>query len=494
VVSLLCEEEGGSARQAALSSSEAATCRELSVLTNSAKLEHRYALPLNELEVSLKAGDTKRSKSIVEILLSVLKETREEQAVDKAKHQINLDKYFKQSWELMKILLDEAAFQKQTRTRMEANRVLIRARMSDNEEQRINQNRALGARTEKEDSCGISNEEYGVREALRKEDLENLAKLKSLLRALYDKKMPKSCPKHNRVICTSKDNGWCIYVGKSPSNEQRCSCNVGFYGDACQFRMCPGGAKNLYQADAPGSCSDRGTCNPLTGMCNCGAAFYHGPKNACDYKHTPKDLAGNWDTCSGKARGTVDPVRGICNCKEEFYAPACEQRKCPNSNGVLYPIVSGNACNGRGACSVEKGTCKCREMFFGASCEFEKCPENCRGRGTCNDVTGHCACNKGWHGHACEFQSCPNDCSGGGKCNRSDGKCVCSMGYSGLACEKTKRCTAANLNNNRMNWWTVWDKPGWLVCPKGQLLYQLKRSNCNALSCIESGGCAAGCM
>merc|ERR1712057_83553 len=30
-----------------------------------------------------------------------------------------------------------------------------------------------------------------------------------------------------------------------------------------------------------------------------------------------------------------------------------------------------------------------------------------------------------------------------------------------------------------------------MVCPKGQLMYQLKRSNCQALSCIESGGCEA---
>lgn len=44
-----------------------------------------------------------------------------------------------------------------------------------------------------------------------------------------------------------------------------------------------------------------------------------------------------------------------------------------------------------------------------------------------------------------------------------------------------------------MNWWTVWDKPGWLVCPKGQLMYRLQRSNCQALSCLESGGCAAAC-
>merc|ERR1712146_383383 len=43
------------------------------------------------------------------------------------------------------------------------------------------------------------------------------------------------------------------------------------------------------------------------------------------------------------------------------------------------------------------------------------------------------------------------------------------------------------------NWWTVWDKPGWLVCPKGQLMWKMQRSNCQALSCLESGGCAAEC-
>merc|ERR1712054_173373 len=396
----------------------------------------------------------------------------------------------------------------------EQRRVQILQRMSDSEAQRINQNKALAARTTKEDACAISNEEYGVREMLRLEDLENLAKLKSLLRALYDKKMPVNCPKHNRVLCTTKDNGWCIYTGKSPSNEQRCSCNVGFYGDACQHRMCPGLSKNLYKHDSPGACSDRGVCNPLDGVCKCGPEFYKGPKQACEFKHTPKDLKGVPDTCSG--HGQVDKIRGKCWCdvvppasggatsgdklvsmkgqvNVKYYGEACEQMKCSNSNGVLYPVVSGNACNGRGACSVKTGECTCKPPYHGKSCEFENCPEDCRGKGACDTATGKCACHKGFRGHACEFLFCPNDCSGGGKCNRNDGVCLCSMGYSGKACEKTSRCSAANLNSDKMNWWTVWDKPGWMVCPKGQLLYQLKRSGCQALSCIESGGCAAGC-
>jgi len=489
-VELLEEEEED--ENTALNTSEMAAYRELTLLTKTAKLPSKYSLPLSELALSLKAGDTARSKSIVEILLQVLKETREEQAEDKRKHTENLNSYYKQSLDQMKILNEEAAKQAQLRSEMESARELILHKMIDSETQRKNQNQALAARTLTEDRCATTNEEYGVREALRLEDLENIAKLKSLLRALYDKKMPTACPKHNRVMCSSKENGWCIYAKRKPSNEQRCSCNVGFYGEACQFRMCPGLSKNLYQAGATGVCSERGACNPLNGLCHCRVEYYHGPKTACDYKHAPKSKNGEIDNkCT--SRGALDKIRGVCNCRLEFYGPGCEQKRCPNSNGVLYPLVSGNACNGRGACSIENGKCTCGVPYSGTSCEFESCPENCRGRGGCNTATGKCACKDPFFGPACEFRTCPFDCSGGGQCNRNDGLCVCNMGYSGKVCQKTSRCAAQNLNSNKMNWWTVWDKPGWMVCPKGQLMYQMKRSLCQALSCIESGGCAAGC-
>merc|ERR1711959_121202 len=266
LVTLLSEEEEdlSATHQTALSAAEAQACRELTLMTTSAKLPHRYAMPLNELALSIKAGDTRRSKSIVEILLSVLKETRQEQAADKAKHQAELDKFFKQSWEHMKILLAEAAFQAETRNTMEQKRVQILQRMSDSEVQRINQNKALAARTTKEDACAVSNEEYGVREMLRLEDLENLAKLKSLLRSLYELRKPVACPRHNRVICTNKDRGWCIFAERA-GNKQVCSCMVGFYGNACQFRMCPGISKNLYKATDEGVCSNRGVCDPVKG-------------------------------------------------------------------------------------------------------------------------------------------------------------------------------------------------------------------------------------
>merc|ERR1711907_837829 len=66
--------------------------------------------------------------------------------------------------------------------------------------------------------------------------------------------------------------------------------------------------------------------------------------------------------------GTCDKKRGICHCEEGFSGPGCENKSCPNSNGVLYPFNSANACNGRGACDVETGKCACTQPYYGDSC------------------------------------------------------------------------------------------------------------------------------
>merc|ERR1712196_71390 len=67
------------------------------------------------------------------------------------------------------------------------------------------------------------------------------------------------------------------------------------------------------------------------------------------------------------------------------------------------------------------------------------------------------------------------------------------MGFTGERCERSTRCTARSLNTPETNWYTLWDKPGWIACPKGQLLYGLKRNSCTALPCLDTGSCAAGC-
>lgn len=295
--------------------------------------------------------------------------------------------------------------------------------------------------------------------------------------------------------------------------------------------MCPGLAKNLYPHDAAtGVCSNqagketRGSCNKMTGLCTCNddpkstRRFYHGPKRACEWARAPPSKNGEVDNkCSGRGRSFqnkadpeniityadgYDKVRGDCHCMLEFWGPGCEFKKCPGgaklaSGAVLYPSTSSNACSGRGACSNEDGTCSCPWPFRGTQCEFEDCPGDCRasGKSACDSSTGKCMCKDPTWGHECEYLSCPADCNGsGGECNRNDGKCICKMGYSGTTCQQTKRCDAKkSLYTDATNWWTVWDKPGWITCPHGQLLHQLKRSGCSALSCIDSGACAAGC-
>lgn len=355
-------------------------------------------------------------------------------------------------------------------------------------------------RTSEEDRCEKLESEYGVRESIRLEDLENIAKLVSLLRSLYDKKEPTNCLKGKaepKVMCTHKDNGWCIW-NQQQGNDQRCSCNVGYYGDVCENKMCPGNGEVLYEAKADGVCSNHGKCDTDTGACaKCDEGFYHGPKKACEWKHCPMSKSGAVDElCSG--HGTCDKKRGQCNCVDAWSGPGCQYKKCPNSNGVLYPFQSGNACDGRGACSAETGKCSCSQPYKGKACELSNCPRDCMKRGGCNEATGKCQCPNGYSGEACEFVSCPDDCNApqAGECNRLSGKCICKMGFSGDRCRKSTRCPVSRgekLALKVVNWYTVWDKPGWITCPPGQNIHALRRSTCDALECLEAGACAAPC-
>lgn len=44
-----------------------------------------------------------------------------------------------------------------------------------------------------------------------------------------------------------------------------------------------------------------------------------------------------------------------------------------------------------------------------------------------------------------------------------------------------------------VDWYSIWDKPGWATCPIGQSIYALRRSACDALDCLEAASCAAPC-
>jgi hypothetical protein len=510
-----------------LSEDEQRATDELEALGKNANLQDHYTRPLIELGEAIKSGNTRRSRSIVEILLEILAEIRAEIALAKKEFQIYMDEKFDISEAAKAIMAQCIVDQADAKTEMTRLKALIDTKIGHSNDERNKMLKTHKSRTEDEQVCWDEEEQWGITEAINLEDLENLIKLKSLLRGLYEKKMPKNCKKFNGVMCTSSDAGWCVYIQEKASmgSDQRCSCNVGFYGEKCEFRMCPGLGQTLYRApgpDAPddgsaGVCSERGDCDPISGTCSChteetngvlSGGFYHGPKNACEYKYAPISKNGVLDNlCSG--RGEYDHVRGRCNCEYDFHGSSCQEKKCYNSLGLKFEGASAQACDGHGACNTETGLCYCEAPYYHdqseedgtGACDKQRCQDNCNGRGNCNTITGKCACTPGtkYAGEedACRWHLC-NDgdgCGGSanGWCNRMDGKCLCMMGFSGYKCDKDKRCAKKTLNEPEMNWWTVWDKPGWLVCPKGQLIYQLERSLCEALSCLDSGSCAAAC-
>jgi hypothetical protein len=285
----------------ALSEAEESATRELEILSKGADLRSQYAVPLSELALSIRNGDTKRSKSIVTIIMEVLNETREEVSKAKAIFQVKMDDYYKTSMAYKGIMLNCETDQKNHMTILERNRIMIIEKMASTEKERLSSNLALKSRKQTEHACWKDEETYSLAEAINKEDLENLYKLKSLLRSLYNKKHPKACPKFGGKMCSSQEAGWCIYTKDKASegNDQRCSCNVGFYGPACQYKQCPGTAFALYNKGAPGACSDRGECDHTNGLCVCRKEFYHGPKNACDFKHAPPSKGGVIDNKAG---------------------------------------------------------------------------------------------------------------------------------------------------------------------------------------------------
>merc|ERR1712159_241815 len=258
------------------------------------QMPDKYKMPLVQLALAIKEGATKRSKSIVQILMDVMAVTRHEQAEDKRKHNEGLEKDYVSSWRLWDVLKASLDEQRRLRDEMEARRVRILQNNKDDDVKRDDLKEALTIKHATQDQCAHKNQDFGEAEGYRKEDLENLVKLKSLLRMLYFKKKPTSCARNagTKAICSGMDRGWCVFSDEpcpsdakvcEPKNEQRCSCNVGFYGDACQYTMCPGIAKNLYKHDAAGVCSNtpaetRGKCDKNTGTCTCydGAAHLRG--------------------------------------------------------------------------------------------------------------------------------------------------------------------------------------------------------------------------
>jgi hypothetical protein len=493
------QELGETLEDSPLDATERPALRTMEELASTRKLQSKLSTPLVELVIALKKGKRRKALNIVQVLINVRKTIHEEQIEDKMTLHRTLEELYERAWAIQSELNAQRTSQGGFEGQAEEARQRILSLMEDNELQRQSLKNQRKIKLNEEERCATTMADYGLRVSVRDEDLENLSKLKSLLRALYQKQMPTEC-KEGAMIkqrCSGEDHGWCVFDDvKGP--EQHCSCNYGYYGETCEFTMCPGLGHVSHKADSPAVCSERGTCSRLTGLCeSCGDGFYHGTKQACELKHCPASIGAEGtepvvdEKCSG--HGECDTKRGVCNCPYEWSGDSCQNMKCPNSNSVLYPIESANACNGRGACDVKTGTCSCEAPYSGKTCELQACERECSARGGCDTATGKCFCNKPFEGKVCNQIQCKDDCNDGGWCDRISGKCLCKKGFSGETCLTSTRCSNLENSTPQANWYTMWDKPGWIVCPDTQVLFAIERSGCNALSCLNSGKCATPC-
>ena len=162
-------------------------------------------------------------------------------------------------------------------------------------------------------------------------------------------------------------------------------------------------------------CSNRGTCDRETGICNCYKDFESsdgrgklGALGDCGYYNgTGLDrcpaAVGLWgkehDVCSGLRQANGYRVNCTadfkCNCTAGYSGTACEYLDCPRARPWHDEAVDGvghhnkTACSSRGLCDREKGECSCdvNGLFEGAACEKMSCALNnslpCGGLGEC---------------------------------------------------------------------------------------------------------------
>jgi hypothetical protein len=438
----------------------------------------RQALAM--LDNKVRAG-----KPLVMLLVDLRKQLKNEQDKDDVEWLSALKDFHRREADINRALAIEKHRQQRytalVRTHRNAIREHIRSLVRNHEEFRIAK-RAFNAERRR---CKKEEVQYSVRYQINQEEQLNIKRLMSLLRAWSSKKIPR-CP----AQCTDPAQGSCIFVDRYGPKTQ-CACEWGWWGEACQYKMCPGdgrdeeGTPTVFAMSDAGVCSDNGKCNARTGKCTCKRGYYQGPNAACEKHRCP-----GRGKCSG--RGKCDTATGQCTCKEQFWGPGCEWRKCLGANNILHPGSSSAACNGHGACDPKRGTCSCDSSYYGKTCQWFRCPLDCQGRGTCNKATGRCECAKGYSGRSCGYRTCPENCGGRsrGFCDRLTGRCTCFKGTSGATCRSARAC-----QSQIVSWWTSFDKKGWSTCSPGSLLQGLYRNvaSCKAIYCLEMVRCAQPC-
>lgn len=453
---------------------------ELEMILRNDEIPPRTFIPIRRTLTAIQMG--KENDTLVDLLVELLQRITDEQKRETLDYLAAMKEYRTMLENLQKAINAETERQLLMQKNIETAKLTIKSRHADIlvSEAELTASRAEYSAERKR--CKLAMSLYYQRKAAREVELENIGKLRSLLRVLRESKLPK-CPGD----CTHPTHGKCVWKGKF-GKESYCSCNAIHYGKSCEFKRCPGLGGTLLEHTHRDICSRHGTCDTKTGKCGCRSKYLSGSLNACE---NVKCASGsNGRICSG--RGTCQTKTGNCDCSDRFFGLACEHFKCPTAHGSLVAANDSNVCGGRGACKTDTGKCFCSPGFYGSGCQFKKCPSDCLGRGECNSETGVCKCKAPYFGTSCNLKKCPgggsDGCNGGGKCDNLKGQCFCKPEFSGKVCRRTGQC-----GTSKVNWVLSFDKKGWSECPAGHLMVGLERSAGNALFNLERAMCAMPC-
>jgi len=437
--------------------------------------------------LAIDAGEYEKAVTLLQLVLNIIKQLETKQKNDKKKNDAQQREANRRIIQQEHARIQEQLKQRQLKIDITSYTVGIEKARIEFFQAVAEGEAAQKSRAQNAKVCETERRQYRARKRVRDEELMNINKLRSLLRVLDGSSAAPKCD-GDKKKCTAAAQGMCIY--KDAKNSV-CACEPGFYGEACQHRMCPGRGKMLYRPDESGACygSNHGTCDKVSGKCTCNSKHFHGKKQACEFvKYCPG--GGN---CSN-GRGKCDKETGKCHCKDQFFGLGCEKKKCPGAGAVdslRFTTKDVEVCSGHGVCRTSAGKCACHETYKGKKCTLRKCPLNCTSRGSCNTQTGKCICRSGYRGAACQYKTCPGDCGGGvgGVCDRGSGKCVCNKGYSGSEC---RRSTACDVKDTTFRDWSMFRK-GWSKCPYGWLMTGLKRGACSGVHCLDHARCARPC-
>jgi len=184
-----------------------------------------------------------------------------------------------------------------------------------------------------------------------------------------------TCGKYDQCTCYLRDKS----EGTSPG--------PAFIGGDCSLRTCPTGnawidtPKNTNEAHQTAECSNRGSCDRETGLCECYPGY---DGKACERMACPNDCSGR-GICktlkdiftyhySGKLVGVWDAEKAMgCQCDTGFRGPDCSLNECPSEADVMggQGADQGRECSGRGKCNYETGICECYAGYYGTACTYQ---------------------------------------------------------------------------------------------------------------------------